>query len=100
MTLRSHWFDLKHRLIQGILSTSAIILLSLGECGADTPPSPPVETTNSESLTTETVDCLLPNQLRSIGDEMPALAPRRKVNITPKECQERGGEVVSDKSVK
>jgi hypothetical protein len=98
MSLRFHDFHSKRRFIRGIVSTSAIILLSLGVCGADTSPSPPAETSNSESITTETVDCLLPNQLRSMGDDMPTLAPRRNVKISPKECQERGGEVVSGKS--
>jgi hypothetical protein len=88
----------KHHLIQKIFSTSTIILVLLGECAAETPPPPPIDTGNGEPITTETVDCLLPNQLRSM--EVPTLAPRRKVNITLEECQQRAGEVVSDKSVK
>lgn len=57
----------------------------------------PAVSKDKETLNTTTaheVDCLLPSQLRSLGEDSPRLAPRRQVSIAAEECKERGGEII------
>ena len=41
------------------------------------------------------VDCLLPGQLRRLGQSMSYLSPRRPVKVPTSECEIRGGEYVA-----
>jgi hypothetical protein len=41
------------------------------------------------------VDCLLPGQVRRLGQRMTYLSPRRPAKVTARECEIRGGEYVA-----
>ena len=69
-----------------------ILFLFVGICAAEPASSQGQE--SKERIKPVTVECLLPSQLRSVGDEPPRLAPRRKVTVTAEECKERGGEII------
>lgn len=64
-----------------------------GICTAEPAASKDKDTLNT--TTVHEVDCLLPSQLRSLGEESPRLAPRRQVSIAAEECEKRGGEIIN-----
>jgi hypothetical protein len=62
------------------------------------PPTAPERSAATQGMTTrqdlEIVDCLLPGQVRQLGNT-PYLTPRRPVRSTASECRIRGGEYVA-----
>ena len=67
-------------------------LLYIGICTAE--PVSQKDQENKESVNQVTVECLLPSQMRSVGQDIPTLAPQRQVTVTAEECKERGGEII------
>jgi hypothetical protein len=45
----------------------------------------------ADTDTAQTVECMLPGQIHNVGGH-PTMGPRRPIQTTPADCQQRGGE--------
>lgn len=76
-----------------VLSALLALVVGAGLCIPANGKAPPqTEETADEFLI---VDCLLPGQLRKLGQRMNYLSPRRPVKTAASECEIRGGEYVA-----
>ncbi|HED34730.1 MAG TPA: hypothetical protein ENJ08_11040 [Gammaproteobacteria bacterium] len=75
-------------------SVAAVLLSVLAGCGGDnTKAEGQSEELQADGLII--VDCLLPPQLRKLGQQATYLTPRRPIKTTGSECEIRGGEYVA-----
>ena len=73
----------------------ALFVGVLAGCAAQ--PSTPelAETDRPDAEALLAVDCLLPSQIRKLGQSLTYLAPRRAIKTAARDCEIRGGEYVS-----
>ena len=77
---------------------TVIFLLALALALAALVPLPPAIAKDSEPQAADEfliVDCLLPGQVRKLGQRMNYLSPRRPVKTSASDCEIRGGEYVA-----
>jgi len=88
-------------LVAGIATAAiaqAIVLPWAGSAVAGSLAAPPAGSASSPAVSPRpgdemlVVDCLLPGQIRSLGQRTTYASPRRPVRVTARECQIRGGE--------
>ncbi len=89
--IKSHLSSIP-KLLPGFSIT--ILLFSVSACGPKTDLSDNLSD-NEKADALMIVDCLLPPQLRKIGQQATYLTPRRPVKTTGTECEIRGGEYVA-----
>jgi hypothetical protein len=85
--------ELRHMKAAWVLSTA------LGVFAAGALAAPPVDIANYEGAITADdlfiVDCLLPGQVRQLGQNFTYVAPRRPIRTAARDCARRGGEYVA-----
>jgi len=82
---------------QTLLSLAAMATTVLVGCAstAGTVPEEAARNLNRDTTQLLVVDCLLPGQLRRLGQIMTFLTPRRPAKVSASECEIRGGEYVA-----
>jgi hypothetical protein len=82
---------------QTLLLLSAMAATILVGCAASsgTVPQDAAQKLNRDTSQLLVVDCLLPGQLRRLGQIMTFLTPRRPIKTSASECEIRGGEYVA-----
>jgi hypothetical protein len=82
-----------------ILLAIATVTLALAACASGTAEISPVTAPGSPAPSHAdeflVVDCLLPGQVRRLGELAVFLAPRRPIKTSARDCQIRGGEYVA-----
>ena len=83
---------MRRSLVLSLLATLAITLLGCQSQETRTD-APTAQARNADDLMI--VDCLLPGQVRKLGQSFTFLAPRRAIKTTGTDCEIRGGEYVA-----
>ena len=73
--------------------TAAVCALLVAAASANAAPDPPGEAERADLLMI--VDCLLPGQVRSLGQRTTYLSARRSARLLARDCRIRGGEYVA-----
>jgi hypothetical protein len=76
------------------LTILGMLGVAFGGCAAGDP-KPPTGSAGQSAERFYVVDCLLPAQIRKLGQSMTFLGPRRAVKTTAADCEIRGGEYVA-----
>ncbi|MFC3193756.1 caspase family protein [Marinicella sediminis] len=87
---------MKHNMISHSLVFLAVFSMALGD--ADAKRSKKVKEVKEGQITPDQlyiVDCLLPPQIRQLGQNYTYIPPRKPAKLTAKECALRGGEYVA-----
>lgn len=74
-------------------SFAVAAILALAAVPANTAPGSPTDAERADLLMV--VDCLLPGQVRNLGQRSTYLSARRPARLTARDCQIRGGEYVA-----
>ena len=87
-----------HRVAPFVISLLATVLVSALGCQSQAPRLQPsggseAQARNADALMV--VDCLLPAQVRKLGQQFSYLAARRAIKTTGTDCEIRGGEYVA-----
>lgn len=78
-----------------ILACGVICVVALSACQTQETRSAGSDPNSRNSNDLLVVDCLLPAQIRKLGQNMTFLGPRRAIKTTGTDCEIRGGEYVS-----
>lgn len=81
------------RRISGVAAT-AFALIGFG-CAVQKPSPEQAEAARRNADDLLVVDCLLPSQVRKLGQHVTYLAPRRAIKTSARDCEIRGGEYVA-----
>jgi hypothetical protein len=79
----------------------ALVLLAVPACAPATGSAPPGGQVQAPSVRPSkadellVVDCLLPGQIRRLGQRLVTLTPRRPIKTSARDCEIRGGEYVA-----
>ncbi len=73
----------------------ALLVGMLAGCASQTTTPELAETERPDAGELLAVDCLLPSQVRKLGQSLTYLAPRRAIKTAARDCEIRGGEYVS-----
>ncbi|MDF0665815.1 MAG: hypothetical protein P0119_07030 [Nitrospira sp.] len=102
---RSHDIAISCKRILVSSFMAVTLLVGLSACASDSS-SVASETPGAEVInvpdgpkSNETVDCLLPGQVRQLGTQMTYVSERRSIRTTKEDCTIRGGEEVMGKQL-
>ena len=76
-------------------ATAAFLIGILAGCASQTQQAELTATDRPDADELLVVDCLLPSQIRKLGQSLTYLAPRRAVKTAARDCEIRGGEYVA-----
>jgi hypothetical protein len=81
----------------GVVAMAVGVLLQAGCAGQDRAATAPANTAPGSGKTDDflVVDCLLPGQVRKLGQHFTYLAPRQAIKTSARDCEIRGGEYVA-----
>jgi len=92
------WRRCVQAFLNGAATIGAVALLT--GCASQETAAPSAATAQAQSAPAKAddflvVDCLLPGQVRKLGQQFTYLAPRRAIKTSARDCEIRGGEYVA-----